>query len=106
MEKIRKITLKINGIAYVFYEYGGEKFYHDERKVLRKVFKDQGELYEKVFNIDRETARIAGWHPDDRDFSVWCAGWEEFLKNQGKIHKEEIVEEFSVEEFVRNYTGF
>ena len=106
MEKVKKITLKINQKVYVFYEYGGERFFYDARKVLRKIFKDQGELYEKIFNIDRETAKLAGWHPESRSFDSDCGGWQYFVKNKGRIHKEEVIEEFDINEFVHNYVGF
>jgi len=105
MEKVRKVTLKINQNIKVFYEYNGEKF-DTEVEVLRRIFKDQGELYEKVYNVDRRTAQLVKWHPEDKDFDTDCEGWQNFLRDEGQIHKEEIVEEFSIEEFVHNYVGF
>ena len=105
MERIKKITLRVNQNEKVFYEYNGEKF-DTETEVLRRIFKDQGELYEKVYNVDRETAKLVEWHPEDKDFDTDSEGWQNFLRDEGRIHKEEIVEEFSIEEFVHNYTGF
>jgi len=105
MERIKKITLKVNENAKVFYEYEGERF-DDAYEVLQKVFYDQGELYEKIFNVDRETAELAGWGPDHKIFNNTSYGWRQFIKDQGKIRKEEIIEEFNLEEFVHNYVGF
>ena len=105
MEKIKKVTVRVNGNEEVFYEVKGEKI-KTEWKVLRKIFKDQGELYEQIYKIDRETAKLAGWHPEDSNFNTECEGWQKFIKDQGKICKEEIIEQFSVEEFIRNYVGF
>jgi len=105
MGKIKKVIVKVNSNEETYYEFNGERF-KNEREVLKKIFKDQGELYEKIYHVDRETARLAGWHPDEKEFSVWCAGWEQFLSEKGKINKEIIEEEFTIEEFTKSYVGF
>ena len=102
---VKKITIKVNDNVKVFYELNGERF-DDAYEVLQKIFRDQGELYEKIFNIDRETAKLAGWGPDHRIFNSTSYGWRQFVEDRGRIRKEEIVEEFDINEFVHDYVGF
>jgi len=105
IKEIKKITLRVNQNKKVFYELNGERF-DTPQEVLKKVFRDHGELYEKVFGIDRETASIAGWVPEGQFFDRTSYGWSQFLKDRGRICKEVIEEEFTVEEFVHDYVGF
>jgi len=105
MEKIKKVTIKVNGNVKVFYELNGERF-ESASKVLEKIFKDQGELYQRVYGVDRETAALAGWGPNMNYFDTTSYGWTKFLSDRGKIHKEVVEEELSVEQFVRDYVGF
>ena len=105
MEKIKKVTVRVNGNEEIYYEIKGERF-RREWEVLRKVFKNQGELYEQIYSVNRKTAEIAGWHPQDQTFNTDCQGWQKFLEDQGKVHKEVVEEELSVEQFVRDYVGF
>ena len=103
--KIKKITIRVNGNEKVYYEWNCKK-YEKVWKLLREVFKDQGELYEKIYSVDRETAEIAGWHPQDQTFNTDCAGWQKFLEEKGKIDKQIIEQEFDLIKFIRNYVGF
>jgi len=105
MEKVKKIIVRVNGNEKVIYEWNGEK-YEAVWKVLKRIYCDQGELYEKVYNVDRETAQLAGWHPEDETFNPDCAGWRKFLEEKGKIDKQIIEQELDLVEFVRNYVGF
>jgi len=105
MEKIKKVTVRINNNEKIYYEWNGEKF-NTPNEVLKQIFKNQGELYERIYHVEREIAKDAGWHPDDRDFSNLCGGWEKFLRDRGKICKEVIEEEFTIEEFTKSYVGF
>jgi len=109
-QQVEKIITTIDGQSFVSYrvvqEIDGVKVaseaYDDEVLVLKKLFKDQGELYEQIFGVSREDARRAGWHPDDSDFSMMCPGWIKFLKDKGKVEKQVQVETISVEEFVHS----
>ena len=105
MEKIKKITIRVNGNEKTYYEYNGERF-RREWEVLKKIYKDQGELYEEIYGIDRETAEMAGWHPNDADFNTNCGGWQKFLEEKGKIDKQIIEQEFDLIKFIRDYVGF
>jgi len=105
MEKIKKITIRVNENKKTYYEYNGEKF-ESAQRLLEKIFKDQGELYEKIYHVSREDAELAGWGPRMDYFDTTSYGWVKFLHDKGKIHKEIIEEELSVEEFVRDYVGF
>jgi len=113
-QQVEKITTTVDGRSFVSYrvvqEIDGVKVaseaYDDEALVLKKLFKDQGELYEQIFGVSREDARRAGWHPNHCNFSVECSGWVKFLKDEGKIEKQVQVETISVEDFVRNIVQF
>jgi hypothetical protein len=85
---------------------GNDERFSSPAEVLKRVFRNHGELYEKLYQVDRETAFLAGWHPSDYDFNDNCEGWRTFLKDGGKVKKEVTEEEFTLEEFVRNYVGF
>jgi hypothetical protein len=105
--KIQKITIKVNGNTTYHYKIeGNEEKIGNTVELFRKIFKNQGELYKKIYNVDWETAYLAGWHPDCGDFHDNCYGWRKFKKEKGKIQKEVITEEWEAEEFIRNYLGF
>jgi hypothetical protein len=107
MKRVKKVTVKVKDSEMVYYQLNGNaERLSNPVQVLQKVFKDHGELYEKIFGVDREAAFLAGWHPGDCDFSDNCEGWRTFLKDKGKVKKEVIQEEFTMEEFVHNYVGF
>jgi hypothetical protein len=107
MEKIKKVTVRVNNSEMIYFKLNGsEEKLSSPADVLKVLFKNHGELYEKMFGVDRETAFLAGWHPSDRDFNEACEGWRKFKEAKGKINKEVIEEEFTLEEFVRNYVGF
>jgi hypothetical protein len=107
MAKIKRIIVRVNGNEMVYYKVddSNEKL-SSPAEVLKKLYKNHGELYEKIFNIDQETALLAGWHPSDFDFNDNCEGWRKFLEAKGKVHKEVIEEEFTIDEFVHSYVGF
>lgn len=54
-------------------------------EALRNIYEDQGDFYLKEFGISREDAHLAGWHENDRDFSISCEGWKQFISAGGKI---------------------
>jgi hypothetical protein len=110
-QRVEKITTTVNGRTFVSYRIIREEeiarlgiaSYKDMvALVLRRLFKDQGELYEQIFGVSREDADLAGWHPDDSDFCDACDGWVKFLEAGGKIEKQVQTETMSVEEFVRS----
>jgi len=105
IKEITKVTTTVNGHSSVAYQVGPKTF-DDKVLVLREIFRDQGELYEKIFGVSREDARLAGWHPDDGDFYTSCNGWVEFLKAKGKIDKQVQVETISIEDFVHSILNF
>jgi hypothetical protein len=105
--KIKKTIIRVNGNEKVYYQISdNDKKFETAAEVLKEIFNDQGELYEKIFQVDRETAMLAGWHAYDRDFDQKCGGWKEFLKSKGKIKKEVIEKEYDLKEFVHDYIGF
>jgi hypothetical protein len=106
MAKIKRIIVRVNRNERIYYQIDDRERVESLSWVLKTLFTDQGELYEKVYGVDRETAAIAGWHPYHNDFSEECEGWEKFLKDKGKVEKEVIEEEYTVEEFVRHVLNF
>lgn len=89
--KITRVSRKVNGNEDIFYRYQGKE-YEKLSQILKEEFKDQGEFYHKIAGVDREKAYLAGWHPDHRNFSTECDGWEKFIEDEGRIN-EEIIEE-------------
>jgi len=105
--QVEKITTTVNGRTSVSYRVVAEITDHRMglqffvADVLRLLFKDQGELYERIFGVSREDAALAGWRPDDRHFCDVSDGWVKFLEAGGKIEKQVQTETMSVEEFAR-----
>ena len=90
--KIIKKTVKVNGNEKVTFPY---KDYECDSLPARLAaeFTTQGRFYRHFLNISREDAELAGWHPNDEDFSTECGGWNIFLEARGNIRKEVVEQE-------------
>ncbi len=63
----------------------GEYMPQNATQLLRIMYKDHGELYEKEFNVERKLARLAGWDPDGSSFSLESPGFKKFVFDHGKV---------------------
>ena len=54
------------------------------KNILQSTFKTHKNLYAK-FGISYENALYAGWHPDDEEFGIDCAGFKKALKDKFEI---------------------
>jgi hypothetical protein len=97
--QVIKRTIKINGAEYVQYIYNG-KTYQKLSDLLFENFQNHGEFYKKIFGVDEEDAKLAGWSPSICSFSRANIGFEKFIKDKGKIKKEIIEETISLKEAV------
>jgi len=91
--------IKINNKEYVEYELDG-KTYKNLTELLLSVFRDHGEFYEKVFQINRKDAELAGWLPSWHVFLPANAGFKKFIEDRGKIQKEIFEETISLKQAV------
>ena len=101
VEIVIKKLITVNGNKRIEYVYEGEP-YANVLDVLRRIYKNQGELYENLFGVDRMDAHIADWHPGDDSFNTTCTGWVNFLKARGKIIKEEQRIHLSIEKIMQD----
>lgn len=76
-------TVNVNGHVRVY--YNGEK---ELVNLLKKMYTNQGNFYEKEFGVSFENAISAEGHPKDNAFQRgYCDGWTQFLQDRGKITK-------------------
>jgi hypothetical protein len=81
---VKRVERTVNGETRRYYIVDGKR-YDSLEKLLRSYFSTRGEFYKKVFDIDIEKARLAGWEPEKNDF---CSlGWEKFLRDMSKKRK-------------------
>ena len=97
---IKVVTTIVNKRKHVkFFDENGNEV-HSVSGLLREKFSDQGELYSELFEVSRDIAELAGWHPNDDAFGAGCGGWMKFLKDKGKVELETREEVLSYKELV------
>ena len=77
------------------------------KSLMKCEYKDQGELYEKLYGVSREDAVVAGWCPYANMFEPANSGWRKFLQDEGVVEvvcnetektATDIIEEFLAEQ--------
>lgn len=93
MLKLQVKTTSLCGrIQNIMFSMDGSNWHDTMGEAFQYYFSDQGDLYEQVFGVDRDTANDADWHPEDGEFDASCDGWSTFLSDKGVAKKEEIEE--------------
>jgi hypothetical protein len=59
------------------------------RHYMREKYYSLGNFYKTVFDVPAEIAKLAGWKPDDSDFSVQNRGFAKFCADGGIIKQQE-----------------
>ena len=55
------------------------------KSLMKCEYKDQGELYEKLYGVSREDSVVAGWCPYATIFEASNNGWRQFLIDEGVV---------------------
>ena len=78
------------------------------KSLMKCEYKDQGELYEKLYNVSREDAIVAGWCPYADIFEPSNNGWRQFLKDEGVVEvvctESEKTDTLIIEEYLAEQT--
>ena len=77
----------VNGKSVTIYDRQGceTSVFKTVESIMKCEYKDQGELYEKIYGVCREDAVLAGWGPYADLFEPSNNGWRQFLKDEGVV---------------------
>ena len=87
IEEIELVHIKETQVNTKTHKTYGNQDQKVLRKYLKARYKNQGDLYKKVFGVSFDDATLAGWEPAEWMFSKYCRGWMRFLKDKGMIKK-------------------
>jgi len=95
MNTITKQLITINGNIYEKYPYQ-KNYYNSIKERLRAEYTSHENFYKENFNVDKKDAEMAGWHPEDIEFSNDCEGFKKFIQDKGVITKTETLDTLSI----------
>ncbi len=91
MKNVTIREISVNGEKRTTWNYRGNL-----QGALRDLYENQGVLYYEEFGVSETDAKIAGWHPEDNEFTTNCEGWAKFFKDRGIVRKTEDINTISV----------